>query len=125
MLFPGNPFVYHLRDAYQSGHAQGNDIIPGQTIRVAQLSKAFGILHHISGVYTHANNEVLTEHLDNCKPMVNQIRPAIVVIQAGSIRLAELAHFDANPCLQIASMPMSKSRATPAPSTICPPPGMQ
>ena len=80
---------------------------------------------HISGVYTHANNEVLTEHLDNCKPMVNQIRPAIVVIQAGSIRLAELAHFDANPCLQIASMPKSKPRATPAPSTSCPPPGMQ
>ena len=122
MLLPGNPFVYRLRDAYQSGHAQGSDIIPGQTIRAAQLSKAFGILHHISGVYTHANNEVLTEHPDNCKPMVNQIRPAIVIIQAGSISLAQLAHFDANPCLQITSMPKSKPRDTPAPSTSCPPP---
>ena len=92
-----------LRDAYQPGHAQGSDIAPGQTIRAAQLSEALGVHHYISGVYTHANNVILTQHLDSCKLAVNQIRPAVVVIQAGSNDLAQLSHFDANAVLQTAT----------------------
>ena len=40
-------------------------------------------------MYTHANI-ILTQHLDSCKPAVDQIRPAVVVIQAGSNDLGQL-----------------------------------
>ena len=101
VLLVGHSFVRRLRSAYQPGHAQGSDMAPGQTIRAAQLSEALGVHHYISGVYTHANNVILMQHLDSCKPAVNQIRPALVVIQAGSNYLAELSHFDANAVLQV------------------------
>ena len=102
VLLVGHSFVHRLRDAYQPGHAQGSDIAPGQTIHAAQLSEALGVHHYISGVYTHANI-ILTQHLDSCKPAVDQIRPAVVVIQVGSNDLAQLSHFDAKAVLQTAT----------------------
>ena len=103
VLLVGHSFVRRLHNAYQPGHGQGSDIAPGQTIHAAQLSEALSVHHYISGVYTHANNVILTQHLDSCKPAEDQIRPAVVVIQAGSNDLAQLSHFDANAVLQTAT----------------------
>ena len=94
IVIAGHSSVWRLPDRYQPQHAHDSDVSIWQSIRASHLCDNLGLDHHVRGVYTFSNNINRSDELWNVVPFVENIRPNVVVLQAGSNNLAQLHEFN-------------------------------